>query len=133
MSKDLKLRLLVGTCFVVGALMLANSPILADTLTTPSFKITITEKCEDGEVPCDNVSYLGVSRKTGKTIQLKGKTLMHYCPDDQGDGPGKTPCHHQGYEFHNGAVTYLVLNDGRLIVDRGKTRLFEETGDWAAD
>lgn len=61
----------------------------AEKLTTPTFTITITSQCEEGVVNCEKVGYTGINRKTGKSISLEGRDLMHYCPDDQGDGPGK--------------------------------------------
>jgi hypothetical protein len=103
----------------------------AEKLTTPTFIITITSQCEEGVVNCDKVGYTGINRKTGKSISLEGSDLMHYCPDDQGDGPGNTPCHHIGYEFKNGNTTYLISDDGDLIIRRGKSTSFHERGVWS--
>lgn len=98
------------------------------TLTTPSYLITLTINCEEGVLGCDNVTYLGVNRKNKKSIHLKGRELMHYCPDDQGDGPGNTPCHHLGYEFHNGKTIYFIGDDGSLTVNQGSKVLLQEKG-----
>lgn len=105
----------------------------ADTLTTPSYVITITTKCEAGTVVCNNVSYVGVNRKNKKSISLKGRDLIHYCPGDQGDGPGKTPCHHMGYEFNNGKTRYLVNDVGELRVWRNGKVLLQEQGVWCRE
>ena len=39
---------------------------------TEPFRITITERCEEGDVGCTNVGYVGVNKKTGDTIRLSG-------------------------------------------------------------
>lgn len=59
----------------------------ADKLTTPTFTITITSQCEEGVANYGKVGYIGINRKTGKSILLEGRDLMHYCPDTQGNGP----------------------------------------------
>ena len=43
-------------------------------LTTPSFTITIDVRCPEGNVTCDDVRYVGVSRKSGQSIRLTGRT-----------------------------------------------------------
>jgi hypothetical protein len=95
----------------------------ADTLTTPSFVIDI-QGCEEGVISCDNVMYTGTSKKTGKSIKLRGKTLHTLCAD------GVTPCRFLGYEFRKGDVYYRVMEDGSLLVMQGKKILVEETGEW---
>ena len=95
----------------------------ASTLTTPSFVIEI-QGCEEGVVSCDDVLYTGTSKKTGKSIKLRGKTLHTLCAD------GVTPCRFLGYEFRKGGVYYRVMEDGSLLVMQGKKILVEETGEW---
>jgi len=95
----------------------------ADTLRTPSFVIDI-QGCEEGVVSCDDVVYTGTSKRTGKSIKLRGKTLHTVCAD------GVTPCRFLGYEFRKGGVYYRVLEDGRLLVTQGKKVLVEEAGEW---
>ncbi len=102
-------------------------------LRTASYVVTIRTLCEEGVVACDEVEYTGVNRRTGKSIHLKGRDWIRYCPDDQGDGPGKTPCQHLGYEFRNGDVTYYVGDDGMLEVVKGERVLVEEHGRWDDD
>lgn len=96
----------------------------AGTLTTPSFVIQIKVNCAEGNVTCDNVTYVGTSRKSGKSITLRGKTKHSICAD------GVTPSQFQGYEFKNGATYYRVLEDGNLLVMHGKKVLLEEKGVW---
>lgn len=96
----------------------------ASTLTTPSFTIQIKVNCAEGNTTCENVTYKGTSKKTGKNIILRGKTKHSMCPD------GVTPCQFQGYEFKNGSTYYEVLENGNLLVIRGKKILLEEKGNW---
>jgi hypothetical protein len=99
-------------------------------LTTKSWNITIAANCKEGVVDCDDIDYLAVNRKSGKKVRLKGKDLFHYCPGDEGDGPGKTPCRHLGFEFRKGAALYRVWDDGNLEVRQGSRLLLQEKGEW---
>jgi len=106
-------------------MMLFPSAAFGDTLTTENYIVTISRLCPEGFVSCDNVKYVGVSRKSGNKIELDGGTLHTMCAD------GKTPCHFQGYEFMNGDITYRVLERGVLQVIQGGSRvLLEEEGVW---
>ncbi|AMK76663.1 hypothetical protein A1342_19045 [Methylomonas methanica] len=97
----------------------------ADTLTTASYVVTITRHCEEGDVSCNNVSYHGVSKKTGKSIDLKGSAKHAMCAD------GVTPCQFLGYQFKTGNISYLVLESGALRVVKGdKDVLVDEMGEW---
>jgi hypothetical protein len=93
---------------------------------TPSYEITIAHLCEDeGCVSCDRVVYHGKSKKTGAEITLMGST-WHHIVDKEG-----TPGAFWGYTFKNGDITYLVYEDGRLTVLRGKSEvLLDEKGTW---
>jgi hypothetical protein len=97
---------------------------VVSTLTTPSFIIHITVNCEEGNVTCDDVTYVGTSKKTGKSIKLRGRTKHGMCTDRV------TPCRFEGYEFWNGKTYYLVLQDGRLSVMHQNKTLLEERGRW---
>jgi len=97
--------------------------VLAETLATPSYVITIVENCGEGNVACDDVAYLGVSRKTGKSIALKGRTVHTACRDN-------TPCRFLGYEFASGRTIYRVTEDGVLEVRQGDKILVHEKGTW---
>jgi hypothetical protein len=124
-------RSILISCGLVALLFGAQSK--AATLTTPTFVITIMNKCEiDKEAnDCDtNVYYTAVNRKNKKSTHLKGRDLFYYCPDDQGDGAGKTPCHHVGYEFQNGDTIYSITDDGNLEVKQDSKVLLHEKGKW---
>lgn len=114
----MKLKMMAAACALLAA------PASADTLVTPSFVVRITVNCEEGNVTCDDVSYVGTSKKTGKHITLRGTTKHSLCAD------GVTPCTFQGYEFSNGKTFYRVLADGTLLVTQGKKVLVKETGTW---
>lgn len=109
---------------LLASLCLLSTLTHADTLTTPSFVIQIKTHCAEGDVSCDNVSYIGTSKKSGKAISLRGKTLHSLCAD------GVTPCRFLGYEFKSGAIRYRVLEGGELIVTQGQKVLVQEAGDW---
>jgi hypothetical protein len=119
----------LGMKFKIGALLIAlvsySQVSVADMLTTPNYVVTITRNCEEGNVTCSNVTYHGVSKKTGKAITLKGTTKHTKCAD------GVTPCRFLGYEFKSGNITYLVLESGTLQVFRGESEvLIDEQGEW---
>ena len=77
------------------AALLWSLTVKADTLTTASFVVDISRHCEAGNVTCDQVSDVGVSKKSGNRIALKGKSLHAMCAD------GVTPCRFLGYRFRN--------------------------------
>lgn len=97
--------------------------VQASTLDTPSFTVTIESRCEEGSVSCDNVSYRGVSKKTGSAITLKGRTIHTRCKDG-------SPCRFLGYEFRSGRTVYRVWEEGRLEVSQGDKVLVDEPGHW---
>ena len=91
---------------------------------TKSFRVTITEKCGEGEVGCSTVEYKGVNKRTGASIFLKGKAFMVNCAD------GVTPCHLGRYEFTNGDTSYYVYPSGNLQVMKAEKLLVSEDGEW---
>jgi len=93
-------------------------------LETPSFIVRIEVRCPEGNVTCEDVIYEGTSRKTGKSISLKGRTMHSRCAD------GVTPCTFQGYTFNSGKINYTVLQEGSLIVMDGDRTLVSEMGIW---
>jgi hypothetical protein len=109
---------------LVIVLLSAAISSLADTLTTPSYKVTVEVRCPEGNVTCEDVRYIGVSRKSGKSITLTGRTVHTTGAD------GVTPSHFLGYEFRSGRTTYFVGEDGELRVTRGSKILVQETGVW---
>lgn len=94
------------------------------TLETPGFTVRITQQCEEGNVTCDDVRYVGTSKKSGKAITLRGKTMHSLAAD------GVTPGAFQGYVFKSGRVSYTVFADGRLVVTEGKKTLVNQRGEW---
>jgi hypothetical protein len=109
---------------ILPALLFCAASSWASTLTTPSFTVNIKAQCAEGNVTCDKVSYVGISKKTGKSIILRGKTVHSMCAD------GVTPCRFLGYEFRNGGTYYRVSEDGNLLVTQGKKVLVSEKGRW---
>ena len=106
-------------------LLITSVSVLAEELETPSYNVTIQSNCAEGEVSCDDVSYTGVNKKSGKAITLKGSTWHTLCAD------GVTPCRFLGYKFKNGDVTYTVSEEGVLeVVKKGNKVLFSEQGNW---
>ena len=96
-----------------------------DVLVTKNYLVTITHPCPEGCVSCDNVTYRGMSRKSGKAITLKGSTWHSIGAD------GVTPSAFRGYQFTNGDTTYMVLVGGVLQVVRGDSEvLVSEKGVW---
>lgn len=104
------------------ALLLLAGAANAGTLRTPSFVVVIKSNCAEGNVTCDNVTYTGTSKKTGKSIRLRGKTLHTWK-----DG---VPNRFLGYEFKNGNTHYEVLEDGSLVVTLGTKVILSEHGEW---
>lgn len=104
------------------ALLLFAGAANADTLRTPSFVVVIKSNCAEGNVTCDNVAYNGTSKKTGKSIRLRGKTLHTW---NKG-----VPGRFLGYEFSSGKTRYQVLEDGSLVVTLGTKVILSEQGEW---
>ncbi len=114
-----KLIILIGLSLIASA--------QADVLITKHYKITIKNNCKEGVVGCNNISYHGVSKKTGKGIKLKGKEIYKMCAD------GVTPCRFLGYKFNSGKVVYFISQEGeygRLEVTNGEKVLINEKGSW---
>lgn len=107
--------------FILGCSIVPE--LSAGTLNTPSFIVTINSNCEEDSVTCDDVSYHGVSKKSGKSISLNGKTIHTKCKDG-------APCRFLGYEFRSGKTIYRVLEEGRLEVSQGSKVLVDEMGEW---
>lgn len=113
------------TCLLLGILFAwALTPAAAATLETASFVVTIDVRCAEGNVTCDNVMYTGTSKKTGKSITLRGRTMHSTCAD------GVTPCQFQGYVFRRGHASYTITQGDDLIVMQGEKTLVREHGTW---
>lgn len=121
-------RTLRTAALVGAALAAATAPAVAAgarTLTTRDFRVTITERCAEGDVACRDVAYRGVNRRTGATIRLRGVHLVRPCAD------GVTPCSVRGYRFAKGRVVYRVSESGTLLVTRGSRVLARQAGRWS--
>ncbi len=115
---------------IVGQKKLGQRPgapelSLVGKLVTANYIISIGHSCPEGCVSCNNITYHGVSRRTGKSITLIGSTWHSMGAD------GVTPSRFRGYYFKNGDVRYFVHSDGLLDVYRGKSEvLISEKGTW---
>jgi hypothetical protein len=89
-----------------------------------SFVVLIDQRCPEGYVTCDDVKYVGTSKKTGKSITLIGSTVHSIGAD------GVTPTQFQGYRFKNGATEYFVSIHGYMEVTKGDKILVHEEGRW---
>src|SRR5947209_16076479 len=115
---------MIRTFFAASLALIAFSRVQAGpagTLETSSFTISIEVKCEEGEVTCDHVKYVGTNKKTGESVELIGKTAHHL---DKEGNPGRF----LGYVFKNKGVTYFLSEDGLLRVTKGDEVLLEEKG-----
>ena len=79
--------------------------LYSPTLITKHFVITIIYKVNEGRVDDDHVIYVGVSRRTGKSIRLVGKIWY----STRADG---TPIDFYGYIFRNGDTSYRGIRFG---------------------
>jgi hypothetical protein len=94
----------------------------AETLKTKNFSVKITRNCSEGNVTCNNVTYVGKDLRTGKSIRLTGKTIHTKGAD------GVTPGRFLGYEFRNNPYLYRVTSDNRLQVFKSGKLLLQEQG-----
>ncbi len=110
---------------VGGIALLGTTSVFGAQLATSGYDMQIENRCEEGELTCDRVSYLGVSRSSGRSMRLTGATRHAQCAD------GVTPCRFLGNEFRNGEVRYFVSADGMITVTDGSGRvLLHEQGTW---
>jgi hypothetical protein len=115
---------------VLGAAALVTasqvSAAVSAVLLTPQFVVVVVERCPEGDVACNDVTYTGVNRNTGESIHLKGQAWVRLCADRV------TPCQHIGWQFKNGDLIYRVQETPAVlqVERRGKT-LLEEAGKWA--
>ncbi|WP_310482788.1 hypothetical protein [Chamaesiphon sp. VAR_48_metabat_403] len=93
------------------------SNVSAETIETANFQIKITRHCEEGNVSCGRVTYVGKNSTTGKSIRLNGKTIN-----------SSYSYRFLGYEFRNGKYTYYIDNNNLLQVYRGRELILQEQG-----
>ncbi len=94
---------------------------------TKTYKISIDQNCQEGEVSCDNVTYHSLNKKNNKEITLKGKVINQ-----------KPSMDFAGYEFDNGDYAYTLTPDysasdsqyeyWMLNVFKGNKVVFSEAG-----
>jgi hypothetical protein len=103
----------------VAGIVAFASTINAETVRTKSFLINIDRQCEEGNVSCDRVTYVGTDLKTGKAIRLVGKTIN-----------SRGSYRFLGYEFRNGKYRYVISGDNySLLVYKGDKLILQEKGD----
>jgi hypothetical protein len=127
--------------FLIGSWCMAAS---ARTLKTANFSVEIIPNCEEGNVVCNDVTYVFTELETTMAITRKGRTVHHLCADRV------TPCQFLGYEFldkryeepedqpelitHTDfAFTpyrYFISESGKLEIYRYKQLITSEQGTW---
>ncbi len=129
-----------GNFFLLSILALGIwcSAASASTFNTKRYQIEITSNCAEGNVVCNDVTYMSTHREYGYTLRLKGKTIHSLCADRV------TPCRFLGYEFVNtwyesphpfsGPETlvedrYSILGDTLEIRQNGEL-IWSEKGIW---
>ena len=122
--KGIKARLIPAITLLPLTILLSAESLLAETLKTRNFNVTITRNCQEGSITCSDVTYVGRELTTGNSIRLKGKTMHRMCADRV------TPCQFIGYEFRNRNYRYVVTADGTLQVYQGTKLLLIEKGTW---
>ncbi len=109
---------------IMVLLVMISSQAYAAELITKNYKIYIVSHCEEHNVKCDDVTYIGVHKKIRKSIKLKGTTLHETCADEV------APCKFIGYIFKKGYITYKVYSSGLLEVQNKNKVLLSEKGKW---
>lgn len=66
------------------------------------YHVKIISDCQEGELTCDKITFDSRSKKSGKSIVLKGKTFNTDCPG---------MCNFRGYQYKNGKYSYLLYSD----------------------
>jgi hypothetical protein len=108
---------------LVIAVTTITSAASAETIRTKNFEIKIIRHCEQGNVRCDRVTYIGRDLNTGKSIRLNGRTIN-----------AEQSYTFLGYIFRNGKYTYEITGNNLLLVRRGDRIMLREQGtaidDW---
>ena len=112
----------------IAGISTASEP--SSIFTSKTYRIEIADTCGEGELNCQRLRVTCHNLLTGKRVRLIGRNVVHHCPDDQGDGPSQTICHHVGYEFKYRAKTYFLTDSGELEVIRGNSSILSEKGSW---
>lgn len=103
----------------------AAQPMVLD---TPNYRIQITHECAEGQVICERYQYFGISKRSGLSLQLEGKSWHRLCAD------GVNPCHFMGYQFANGDSIYYFTQAGDLaVINNDGAVLVSEQGRWQSE
>lgn len=87
---------------------------------TDKFSVSVTNRCGDFNIPCDDMFYLGVRKSSNDVITLTGKTIQ----DDKTSAV-------TGAYFRHGDVTYQVTYaTPRLLVTQNGKVLVDQPGRW---
>lgn len=103
-----------------GYALIPIGPSVGSTLVTKNYIVTIYHNCPEGCVSCDSIIYCGVSKKTGRTLVLRGSKVV------TNGGLG----HFVGYRFENGSITYSIHDNSLGIYRNNNETLAEEEGTW---
>jgi hypothetical protein len=114
----------IAVMAVFGLSLSLGEQAIASILTTERFRIEVKNNCDEGVVSCDRVSYQGVNLRTGRKINLMGRTIHKLCKDRV------TLCQFIGYEFRNGNYRYFLGEAGYLVIYKGKKQVFYQAGIW---
>ncbi|WP_267226612.1 hypothetical protein [Dyella silvae] len=94
-------------------------------LSTPARIVIVLVLCDEGEIDCPDVLYVGVDRASGEVTQLKGADWVRRCPRQN------EPCQHIGFKFSSKSSDYYITDNGTLTIQstRGE-QLASEHGKW---
>lgn len=116
-----------GPAFLGLALSLTGPVDAAQTLTTPSYTLTIDVRCEEGVLGCPDVAGHAVRHHTREAFAMAGEEVFRPC------GDGVTPCQFLYYRFEQNGTEYLVGDDGTLTILRAGQVQLQESGEWRYD
>ena len=94
------------------------------TFITRNYRVIVEHDCEEGCVSCNNIKFVCVDKRTGKTIRAIGST-MHSTGSD-----GVTPSAFWGYKFEYGDCSYQLVHDTFVITRNNTDVLVDEKGKW---
>lgn len=70
------------------------------------FWIKILYLCQEGDIACDRIAYIGLNKNDGEYIMLKGKTLL----DEN--------MNFKGYSFADDVYKYDILRNNLLYISK---------------
>lgn len=103
------MKILLIPFFIVSFFTAANAAIMEKcSYETDDLWIKIINLCEEGEMSCDKMVYIGLNKKTGDYITLSGKSVI-----------SKSNYNFLYYEFINNDTKYLITRDNTLEIMQG--------------